>query len=85
MPRSLPKQQASRQLEALRIRAGLTQRGLAAAAGLHSTTILQAERGRVPSPPTQKAIAIALSSALSDQITPLDLWPMLEPRTEAAA
>lgn len=62
----------------LRLRAGLSQRELAKAAGTAPNTVRGAERGRLPTPDNQRRIAQALSLALDEPIDRLDIWPIVE-------
>jgi len=84
MPKTSQRQRPSRDLEELRHIAGLSQRSLAFAAGVDPTTVLWAERGRIPAPETQKRIAIALGFALGREITALDLWPLIDEKAATA-
>lgn len=78
MRRSSQNQRPSWRLARLRVEAGLTQIGLAEAAGVAASSVRHSEHGRVPIPPIQKAIADALSEALERPISALDLWEWIE-------
>lgn len=64
----------NRTLQELRINLGLSPNGLAYRAGVSGNTIRMAERGYVPTPPIQYAIARVFDLA------PLDLWPFDQQR-----
>lgn len=53
-----------------RLNAGLSQRRLASEAGISQPTVALAERGHLPLPSTQIAIAHVFD------LDPLDLWPL---------
>lgn len=83
MPK-IAQQRPSRNLQRLRVEAGLSQRALAALAGVGATSIRHAETGSVPRPPAQRRIAAALTLALELEITATDLWPFETPNGMAA-
>jgi transcriptional regulator with XRE-family HTH domain len=68
-PRSL-KKRPHRQLQALRINAGLTPNDVAYRAGVSGNTVRLAEAGFRPTPRVQYAIAQVFD------LLPLDLWPL---------
>lgn len=67
----------NRQLQELRINAGLSPNALAFRAGISGKTIRLAEAGWLPSPRTQFAIASVF------ELAPLDLWPLERQRVAA--
>jgi transcriptional regulator with XRE-family HTH domain len=84
-----PAQTRNVRLYALRMRAGLSSRELAEAAGVGQTTILAAEHGVTPHPGNQRRIAAALDRVLRmvahdggeptpDRLDPIDLWPIAD-------
>src|SRR4051794_33599137 len=60
----------NRRLQELRINHGLSQRDLAAQVGVSTGSVRLAERGFVPGPRIQYAIAIYF------EMKPLDIWPL---------
>ena len=60
----------NRQLQALRINAGLSPNDLAYRAGVSGKTIRMAEAGFIPSPRVQFAVAQVFD------LRPTDLWPL---------
>lgn len=77
-------QQPSPNLTTYRLRAGLSKRALAKLAGVSDGVVKVAENGAVPIPSSQAKLAAALSEALGEQLSTLDLWPLVE-RDEAPA
>jgi transcriptional regulator with XRE-family HTH domain len=63
-----------RQLQELRINAGLSPNDLAYRAGISGNTVRMAESGFIPTPRVQFAIARVFDR------TPLDLWPLDQQR-----
>lgn len=63
------RRQAHLDLIAMRVNEGLSREALALRAGVGRETVRMAERGFVPTPRVQFAIARALGT------TPLELWP----------
>lgn len=72
-------------LRLLRRRAALSSRELARLACVAPNTIRNAERGTLPTPRTQDAIAAALSRELGEYVDPLALWPVDDDDVELAA
>lgn len=72
-------------LRGLRVRAGLSQRALAAKAGVHWTTVADIERKRTtnPHPRIRHALAAALNVPLEDVVEFVrdlgDPWPRSTP------
>lgn len=60
----------NRRLQELRINAGLSPADLAARAGITANSVRLAERGHVPGPRIQFAIAQVFG------LLPLDIWPL---------
>lgn len=60
----------NRKLQGLRINAGLSPNALGYRAGVSGQTIRLAERGHVPSPRVQFAVAEVFET------TPLEIWPL---------
>lgn len=67
----------NRNLQALRINAGMAPSDLAFRAGTSAKTVRLAEAGWVPNPRIQFAIAGVFA------LTPLDLWPLETQRVAA--
>lgn len=68
--RSTRRRAPNRQLQELRINAGLSPNDLAYRAGISGNTVRLAEAGMTPTPRVQFAIARVFD------LSPLDLWPI---------
>jgi transcriptional regulator with XRE-family HTH domain len=74
---SVSAQESSPRLRELRLRAGLSQRGLARVAGVASNTVRSAELGMVPRPELQRKLADALCRELDEPVAIFDLFPLI--------
>lgn len=77
MPKPHRHQHASAQLRRIRLQQGLSISDLAGRTGINRNTITNAENGTVPSPRHQLLIAQVFD------LTPLDLWPLVEDEDES--
>lgn len=65
-------------LQRLRIHRGMSRREFALLAGVAPNTVRGVEHGSLPREPTQVKLAAAISVLLGREITPTELWPLIE-------